>query len=64
MPPRTLQAVTTCSRAMSHLLKSKALRTAVPGTVIQTLELERGSRLRWIVDMAIGKVSVQREPED
>lgn len=61
MRPRTLEAVTTIQRAMSHEKKSTSVRSTVPTIVVQILGLSAKDRIRWVVDVPSGRVTVQKE---
>jgi hypothetical protein len=61
MPPRTLEAVTTCQKSIPNMAGSKSLRATVPAIVVSMLELKSGDRIRWIVEMPTGRVTVRKE---
>ena len=62
MPARTLEAVTTCQKSIPGMKNSRSLRATVPAVVVSFLELQEGDRLRWIVDLQSGGVTVKAEP--
>jgi hypothetical protein len=61
MPAKTLEAVTTCQKAIPSMVGSKSLRATIPAIVVSILELKPGDKLRWSIDTASGRLEVSKE---
>jgi hypothetical protein len=60
MRVRTLEAVTVLQKTMPKRPKSKSLRSTVPAVAVAILGLKPGDRIRWVVDIGTGHVSVAK----
>ena len=61
MPAKTLQAVTTCQKSIPSMEESKSLRATIPAIIVSILELTPGTKIRWTVDTASGRVTVRKD---
>lgn len=60
MPARTFEATTICLRTNPKMANSKALKISVPRNVTEFLELKAGDALHWTIELASGRITVQK----
>lgn len=60
MPTRTFVDVTTVHKTRTKVVRSRALRVAIPRIVVSFLELQPGDGLKWEIDTVARRVTVEK----